>query len=422
MQIPCAYPIMMIEDAKPTAPVNYGNCRIDFSSRLKKLNFILSFLNYTGSSVAYQNSDDNNRNDHEHSHSFVGDYHNDSNDSQNDAIDSQNKDGDYHNHDDDYPNNDNPNDDTDSQNEAADHHKAGDYNHHNNDNYNQNDDDQDGECDDDDFRRLSLFKSPEIFRILSIQTIPTDMKSRLHEYSSRDSFEVCEVNGVELSFHIEGELGNKHPELKQFLCVYIVQTRVTIKNGDILPHGVFLSSNIIDGIIHLHFINVDKDCSVHSIPSERLDMSICPLDRVLTSDPFYMENLLPQKYMKYLTDYCRSIQALPIVQSDNQQLVHDDDIYIDDENDVVGKLIVSSKKPRKNSRHFVPDPNNILSTNRSSRTRNKPAEDKSILPVSGLEAGSAKKKKIMVIMLSEHRRKMFILSIQMSQRYLKSNP
>ena len=281
-------------------------------------------------------------------------------------------------------------DDNDYQNVAVYHHSEGDCNHHNNDNYNLNDNDQDEQCDDDDFCRLSLFKCPEIFRILSIQTHPTDMKSRLHEYQSKDSLAVCEVNGVELSFHIEGDLGNMHPELKQFLCVYIVHTRVTIKNGDILPHGVFLSSNIIDGIIHLHFINVDNDCSVNSIPSERLDMSICPLERVLTSDPFYMENLLPQKHMKYLTEYCRSILALPIVQSNEQQLVHDDNIYIEDENDVVGKLIASSKKPRKNSRHFVPDPNNILSTNRSTRTRNKPTEDRNILPV---EAESAKKKK-----------------------------
>jgi hypothetical protein len=279
-------------------------------------------------------------------------------------------------------------DDNDYQNEAVDHHTEGDYNHHNNDNYNLNDDNQDEECDDDDdFCRLSLFKSPEIFRILSIETHPTDMKSRLHEYQSKDSLAVCEVNGVELSFHIEGDLGNMHPELKQFLCVYIVHTRVTIKNGDILPHGVFLSSNIIDGVIHLHFINVDNDCSVNSIPLERLDMSICPLERVLTSDPFYMENLLPQKYMKYLTEYCRSIQ------SNEQQLVHDDNIDIEDENDVVGKLIASSKKPRKNSRHFVPDPNNILLTNRSTRSRNKPTEDRSILPATGLEAESAKKKK-----------------------------
>jgi len=47
------------------------------------------------------------------------------------------------------------------------------------------------------------------------------------------------MNGAELSFHIEGDLGNMHPELKQFLCVYIVHTRVTLKDGDILPHGVF---------------------------------------------------------------------------------------------------------------------------------------------------------------------------------------
>jgi len=74
-------------------------------------------------------------------------------------------------------------------------------------------------------------------------------------------------------------------------------------------------------------------------------MSICPLEKVLTSDPFYMENLLPQKHMKYLTEYCRSILALPIVQSHEQQLVHDDNIYIEDENDV-GKLIASSKKKK----------------------------------------------------------------------------
>jgi hypothetical protein len=54
IQIPCAYPLMMIKDAKPAAPVNYGCCYIDFSCRLKVslLNFY-SFVFYnTTPSVA----------------------------------------------------------------------------------------------------------------------------------------------------------------------------------------------------------------------------------------------------------------------------------------------------------------------------------------------------------------------------------
>jgi len=39
IRIPCAYPVMMIEDAKLAAPVNYGNSYIDCSCRLKILNF-----------------------------------------------------------------------------------------------------------------------------------------------------------------------------------------------------------------------------------------------------------------------------------------------------------------------------------------------------------------------------------------------
>ena len=250
--------------------------------------------------------------------------------------------------------------------------------------------------DDDGFRGLSFFKSPEIFRTLSIQTYPTDMKSRFHEYQSKGPIAIVELNGIELSFHIEGELGNDHPELKQFLCVYIVHTRVTIKNGDILPHGVFLSSTIIDGIIHLHFINVDKDCSVNSFPIERLDKSVCPLEKVVSIDPFYMENLLPQKYIKYLSEYCDSIPVQRIVQKDQQQLLHDDSFTIEDEYDMVDKLIASSKKPKRNSRHFVPNPSNILSTIRSTRVRTKPTEDKSNLQTLYLETENAQKKKVSI--------------------------
>lgn len=43
IQIPCAYPIMTIEDAKLAAPVNYGNSYIDYSCRLKILNFYSFF-------------------------------------------------------------------------------------------------------------------------------------------------------------------------------------------------------------------------------------------------------------------------------------------------------------------------------------------------------------------------------------------
>ena len=78
-----------------------------------------------------------------------------------------------------------------------------------------------------------------------------------------------------------------------------------------------MSDTIIGGIIHLHFIIVDKDCSVNSFSIERLNIH------------------------KVLVRILR-INFGPTNSSDRQQLLHDDSFSIEDEYDMVDKLIASS--------------------------------------------------------------------------------
>ena len=268
------------------------------------------------------------------------------------------------------------------------------------------------------YRGLKLFKSSEIFRTLSIQTQPTDMSSRQYEYERAESSSKIDVNGIELSYPIQGDLVNDNPDVRQFLCVYIKRNGVVLKNGDILHQGVFLSSILIDGTIHLHFVDVGADCSMNSLPIESFDMTICPFHRVQISDPFYKENLLPQKHTEYLLDYCLTILrqfdgSRPNDDSRNESLSFDvspivDDISqagedgdednsseIDDETTVIDKLIKSSKKPRKNARHFVPDQSNILAAGRSMRSQHRTSDNKNNSPplTESVEAESAKKKR-----------------------------
>jgi hypothetical protein len=73
----------------------------------------------------------------------------------------------------------------------------------------------------------------------------------------------------------------------------------------------------------------------------------------------------------------------------------DNSSEIDDETTVIDKLIKSSKKPRKNARHFVPDQSNILAAGRSMRSQHRTSDNKNNSPplTESVEAESAKKKR-----------------------------
>lgn len=68
---------------------------------------------------------------------------------------------------------------------------------------------------------------------------------------------------------------------------------------------------------------------------------------------------------------------------------------IDDETHVIDKLIKSSKKPRKNARHFVPDQSNILTAGRSMRSQHRTSvkENNSQPLTESLDAENTKKKR-----------------------------